>query len=102
MHTHSLHAGADGREQSAGNIAGEDERGIGGRLFQQLEQGVGGLRVSQLRHQRLRLPDEEHLDRPHRRRLVGESAHGPHRGDVDTGSALFLLMVQPVRSPFLQ
>ena len=60
-------AGADRRQEEAGLTRRQDESRRSRRLFEQLEQRVGGLRTRLLRDEQLGIPDNENLTVRHGR-----------------------------------
>ena len=70
-------------QQGAGPARSQDKATPVGRLFKQLEQGVGRLGARLLRHQVLGVPDHEALFVPHGGPLMGATPHRQHGGQVD-------------------
>ncbi len=80
---HREQTGPDGVEERVGIARGEDQRGVGRRLLEQLEQRVGGLGAGLLGDEPLGGADEEHLAAPHGGPDAGEAAQRLDLGEED-------------------
>ena len=83
MHPQLHQAGPDRREQRRRLGRRENEPGVGRRLFEHLQERVGGLRARGLRDQPLRFADHEHLPLSHRRAHLGAAVQHAHQRQKD-------------------
>ena len=77
------YAREDRRQERPGLRGGDDHRGIGRRLLEELEEGVCRFRAGLLRHHQLRVADYEDLTRAHRRLHRSELVDALHRRQED-------------------